>query len=332
MEEFMAKEVFSEEETQPFNKKVLKKEIGRTGWGLILYMLINLIIVSVDMMYQIIILSRENIAVEPSEEQILALSESAVGMIVGVLVGVLFLWLFIGKRVDTRELFSSNRSMNGKSLLGIVSVFMFVQIVFSGVTGLMEAGLNLFGCSAMDSIEAASGSSKTISMFLYVSFVGPIVEELVYRGFVLQPLKKYGNMFAIVVSSFLFGVMHGNIVQIPFAFFVGLVLAYVAQEYSLKWAMVVHIINNFVFVELVGLIGKLFGETAEIVISGVLIWGLAIVGAVILWKKRKNILDYVKEHKTDKSLYFAVFTSASIVIFTLGCIMIAISGIMKITL
>ena len=331
-EEFMTKEVFQEEEIQPLNKKVLKKEISRTGWGLIFYMLINLIIVSVDLVYQITILSRENGAVAPTEEQILALSESAAGMIVGVLVGVLFLWLFMGKRADTKEMFSSNRSMSVKALSGIVSVFMFVQIIFSGLTGLMEAGLNLFGYSAMESIEAASGASNTISMFLYVSFIGPVVEELVYRGFVMQPLKKYGNVFAIVVSAFLFGVMHGNVVQIPFAFFVGLVLGYVAQEYSLKWAMVVHIINNFVFVELVGLIGKFFGEIAEIVISGVLIWGLAVVGAVILWRKRKDVIDYIKEHKTDKSLYFAVFTSVSIVIFTLGCIMVAITAIMKVTL
>ena len=77
--------------------------------------------------------------------------------------------------------------------------------------------------------------------------IGPIAEEIVYRGFVMNILKPYGKHFAIVCSAIIFGIMHANIHQIFFAILVGLVLGYVAMEYSLKWAVALHIFNNCIF-------------------------------------------------------------------------------------
>lgn len=326
-EKLMTEEMLPEEQEQIFEKKSFKKEIGRMGWGLILYMVLNVVIVYLDLVRQIAHLMTQNGSTEITDEQILAMAENAGSMIVAVFAGVLFLWIFMGKRVDTKEMFASRRKMNASALFEMLGILMFVQMIFSGVISLMEAGLNAFGYTAMGSIESATGSSNTISMFLYASFVGPIVEELVYRGFVMQSLRKYGTMFAMVLSSFLFGIMHGNIAQIPFAFFVGLVLAYIAQEYSLKWAMIVHIINNFVFVELIALIGKMFGETAEILLSNMAFMGLAVVGAVVLWKKRNSLKAYVEENKSPGQLYTAAFTTVSIVLFTVGNLLIAIAAI-----
>lgn len=326
-EKLMTEEMLPEEQEQIFEKKSFKKEIGRMGWGLILYMVLNVVIVYLDLVRQIAHLMTQNGSTEITDEQILAMAENAGSMIVAVFAGVLFLWIFMGKRVDTKEMFASRRKMNASALFEMLGILMFVQMIFSGVISLMEAGLNAFGYTAMGSIESATGSSNTISMFLYASFVGPIVEELVYRGFVMQSLRKYGTMFAMVLSSFLFGIMHGNIAQIPFAFFVGLVLAYIAQEYSLKWAMIVHIINNFVFVELIALIGKMFGETAEILLSNMAFMGLAVVGAVVLWKKRNSLKAYAEENKSPGQLYTAAFTTVSIALFTVENLLIAIAAI-----
>ena len=308
-------------------QKRMKKDIGRMGWGLILYTVVNFSVVMFDTIRQIVLMRIENGGAELQEQQITALSESAVSMIIAVSVGTLVLWLFMGKRVDTKEMFVSKKEMNAKTLFQLVSVFMTVQIIFSGVVGFMEAGLNMLGYTAMASIESATGASDTISMFLYASFIGPIVEELVYRGFVQGFLSKYGKMFGMIVAALLFGIMHANVAQIPFAFFVGIVLGYVAAEYSLKWAIIVHIINNFVFVELMGIIGKIFGETAEIFLSNGVVYGLSVVGIVVLWKNRENITSYIKENKGPNNRYIAVVTTVPILLFTVVNLLLAVLAI-----
>jgi len=79
---------------------------------------------------------------------------------------------------------------------------------------------------------------------VYVIIVGPIFEELVFRGALLGSLRKYGENFAILLSSLIFGFFHMVVLQIPFGFFVGLLLGYVASRYSLRASIALHMIVN----------------------------------------------------------------------------------------
>ncbi len=81
------------------------------------------------------------------------------------------------------------------------------------------------------------------------AIVPALVEEFAFRGLVLGILRKFGDGFAILISSALFGLMHGNFEQMPFAFFVGLVLGYITIKTNSIWiAVVIHGANNFVSV------------------------------------------------------------------------------------
>jgi hypothetical protein len=111
----------------------------------------------------------------------------------------------------------------------------------------LEFSLRLFGYTAMTQLTAASSTSTTLSMFLYTSIAAPICEELIYRGFVLRSFQGYGKVFSIILSALLFGVMHANLFQMLFAFLVGLVLGYVATEYSIFWSMVLHLLKHSFF-------------------------------------------------------------------------------------
>ena len=76
-----------------------------------------------------------------------------------------------------------------------------------------------------------------------------LVEEFACRGIVLGALKKHGHGFAIIASATLFGLMHSNFEQIPFAFLVGLVLGYITIKSGSIWiAVLVHAFNNMVSV------------------------------------------------------------------------------------
>ena len=69
------------------------------------------------------------------------------------------------------------------------------------------------------------------------------------RGVVMQPLRKYGDWFAILTSAFVFALMHGNLVQAPFAFIAGIGLGYaVIASGSLWTGILVHLLNNSISV------------------------------------------------------------------------------------
>ena len=87
-----------------------------------------------------------------------------------------------------------------------------------------------------------------LSVFATVA-IPALVEEFACRGVVLGLLKRYGEGFAIIVSSIIFGVMHGNFEQMPFAFLVGIILGFIYVKTKSIWVCVaVHAANNLVSV------------------------------------------------------------------------------------
>ncbi len=83
-------------------------------------------------------------------------------------------------------------------------------------------------------------------MLLCVGILPAVLEEIALRGFVLGALRtKFSDASAIVISAALFSLLHGNLQQIPFAFLMGLLLAY-ATVYcdSIIPSVIIHAINN----------------------------------------------------------------------------------------
>ena len=94
-----------------------------------------------------------------------------------------------------------------------------------------------------------NGSSTgffAVALALISSAVVPaLVEEFACRGVVFGLLEKYGQDFAVVTTAVLFGMMHGNFSQIPFAVTVGFVLGFVRAKSGSVWpAVALHFINN----------------------------------------------------------------------------------------
>ena len=81
--------------------------------------------------------------------------------------------------------------------------------------------------------------------FISTVVVAPLVEEFAFRGAVLGSLRKYGDGLAIIVSAVMFGLVHGNIRQIPFAFLSGVVLGFITVKSGSLWmGILAHAVNN----------------------------------------------------------------------------------------
>ena len=88
--------------------------------------------------------------------------------------------------------------------------------------------------------------TKDIYTFLMISLAAPLLEELVFRGVVLQGfLKRYSPAKAIIWSAVIFGVAHLNPWQFLAAFPMGLVIGWIYwKTNSLIPGIFIHFINN----------------------------------------------------------------------------------------
>ena len=96
-------------------------------------------------------------------------------------------------------------------------------------------------------IEASGLASDALITIVYGIILGPILEELCFRGVTYGLLEKAGVKpgVAITVSAVLFGAMHLIIVQVLYAAFLGLILGYMRYKYrSIKITVLTHILFN----------------------------------------------------------------------------------------
>jgi hypothetical protein len=86
-----------------------------------------------------------------------------------------------------------------------------------------------------------------IIYFILIVFITPIVEEMVYRGFLFNLLlKKYSVKLALIVSSLIFALIHLRFAGIGFLFLYGLFFGYVYYKTnSLIAPILAHFIINF---------------------------------------------------------------------------------------
>ncbi len=86
-----------------------------------------------------------------------------------------------------------------------------------------------------------------ILMYTFTLSVLPaILEEILFRGFILQSLRRFGDLFAVIISALVFALVHGNFAQLPNAFIMGVTIAFLAVKTgSLIPGMILHFINNF---------------------------------------------------------------------------------------
>ncbi|AKV55956.1 CAAX amino terminal protease family protein [Bifidobacterium actinocoloniiforme DSM 22766] len=160
--------------------------------------------------------------------------------------------------------------------------------------------LSLRATTSSEMIEAASGST---AMFLYVSFFGPVVEEVVFRGVIMNSLKPYGKVFAIITSSTMFAFFHSDISQGLFAFCIGLVLGYVACEYSIFWSILLHIANNLLISNLGSMAVSSLPGPAKDWVDPVLLVGGLLLGALVLYLARGRVRGFILANRASKGIY-----------------------------
>lgn len=103
-------------------------------------------------------------------------------------------------------------------------------------------------------------SIPIIVQIICSGILGPILEELLFRGIVYNKLKEFNKpMASIIISSVIFSLFHINIIDFIYAFGVSFILIYMYEKYkTLKAPIITHICLNTTIILMLNLIIKNF--------------------------------------------------------------------------
>ena len=101
-------------------------------------------------------------------------------------------------------------------------------------------------------LQEATAYAKDYSFvlrFITIGLVPAFCEEFLFRGVILSNLRPYGNAAAILVSSLMFSMMHGNVAQFLYTLVAGIIMGTICVLTDSIWpSTLLHMINNSVSV------------------------------------------------------------------------------------
>lgn len=162
-----------------------------------------------------------------------------------------------------------------------VAVCLLSNILAAFVTGALVG----VGAAEPTLPRLGDGSVMTLLLDLLVfALVPAVLEELLLRGIVLHTLRPLGDGIAVGVSAVLFGLMHGNLRQVPYALLMGVILGIIYVYTDNLWLTVItHAVSNGLSVFNGYLLQFTDTQTASFWELVMLIVVLMLGGAAALW-------------------------------------------------
>lgn len=166
----------------------------------------------------------------------------------GGLGATVFVLLRASRGGQMRELFGPRPSLWAWPLaLSLVVPFMLVSAAW--VAALEAMGAEIPQQQVLEEVLASSGQPVAVVAIGYGVLVAPVVEELLFRSFLLLPLQaRIGTRLAILATGFSFGLMHladpASVVPLSL---LGAILAWLRlRTHSLGPPILLHVANNAV--------------------------------------------------------------------------------------
>ncbi len=206
-------------------------------------------------------------------------------------------------------------------MLSATALGFFVCLIGNYVSGIFLSYAENIGFQlTAPEFNIPSGFFGRLVYIISIAVTPALVEEFAFRGAVLQPLRRYGDMFAIIASSAVFALLHGNLVQAPFAFIAGLGIGYaVCITNSLWTGILIHFCNNLLSVVTAFMIEDIANEdllNSIYTILMVALYAVSILGSVIfvmLKEKRKLTPSFTVSNAFQKTT--ALITIPSVIAF-----------------
>ena len=168
-------------------------------------------------------------------------------IITNIIVIILLLKIYFKPNSDDKRSVDVNytRSITFSSLLMIllltISFRLITLVSFNPIMNYLASKSKM-----LHYIKEIASQTNPYLLMLEITLIGPIIEEILFRGIILNGLlKKYSPAKAILFSSLLFSLIHGNLPQMFNALFFGILLGLIYIKTKSLYAVIfTHIIAN----------------------------------------------------------------------------------------
>ncbi len=132
------------------------------------------------------------------------------------------------------------------SVLNVLELIVSALVFSIGLNYLFNLiGLTESSVSFARAYELMYGVNFVAGLIIY-GLLSPVAEEIIFRGILYNRMKRiFPIPLSMIVSSLLFGVFHGNIVQGIYGTLMGMVIVYFYEKYKSFYApLIIHVVAN----------------------------------------------------------------------------------------
>ncbi|MGI6211736.1 MAG: CPBP family intramembrane glutamic endopeptidase [Anaerovoracaceae bacterium] len=140
--------------------------------------------------------------------------------------------------------------------------------------------------SAYQGIMQELSSGNRVLVILSVGVLGPVFEELLFRGILYRGIRSMGGFWvSAILTSALWGVSHMNFTQGVATFLMGLLLCFFYETYrSLILVILIHMGNNIAGLFTSGSLGTMTGNLLEMLI----LMGIELLLTILILTRLSN--------------------------------------------
>lgn len=168
----------------------------------------------------------------------------------------------------------------------LISYFVMVLLNLFTMGFILVVG-KVKGADVVNPLEGVISNSSIWATIIFAGILSPIIEEILFRGVMLNKLRTYGDKIAIITTALLFGLFHENFSQFFYAVGLGVVFAYVTLKTgTIKYSIGLHIMINMMG----SVIGtKVLSSNTATMIFGIVVWVFVIAGLILFIKDFKKM-------------------------------------------
>jgi membrane protease YdiL (CAAX protease family) len=182
--------------------------------------------------------------------------------------------------------------------------------------GLMSIVCALLGKPMVNPVEEVMKGLNTWSIFVTMVVLAPVCEEILFRKVLIDRIRLYGDKAAILVSSVVFGLSHGNFYQFFYAFGIGMVFAYIyIQTGKLRYTIIFHMIINF----LGSIVALHIGDDPLLTVGySIFMLGAVCAGTILFIINQRKLVFYPGPMETwGKGAFKVLFFNLGMILFFL---------------
>lgn len=252
---------------------------------------------------------------DPTMQSVVSILFSIFGLLLPFAVGG-----FLMSRKTGKTDFGFCRPVSNPLMLSAVPLGFFICLAGNYITSIFINMMDSVGVSlSAPDYAVPSDFGGRLIYTVSIAVVPALVEEFAIRGVIMQPLRKYGDKFAILASAIFFAVLHGNLIQAPFALIAGIGIGYAVCITNSVWTgVLIHFCNNLYSVAMEFMVADIQNEdilNVVYIVSTVILYALSILGSVIFIfiKNKRKVLPSFTALKENRKMRAFILTIPMII-------------------